>query len=480
MSALKYKWTVLTVTTLSVIMAGIDSRIVIVGLPQVAAALGADAEQAIWFTQAYTLGSTVILLLIGRATDIFGRVKIYTGGFAIFTIGSALISLSNQPNLVILFRGLQGLGSGILFTNSVAMIVDATPPKELGFALGLNMSAFRFGAMAGLTLSGVLLALLDWRALFYVNVPIGILGTLWANRKLKEIARVERSTPVDWVGFVTFTTSVTSLLLALTFAAYGMADRTMVYGLLATSAVSLVAFTAYEKRAKHPLLDLRLLRIREYTGGVVSQLLNATAWGAVLLLVSLYLQLVAGLSVFEVGIQLIPFELAFLAIGSLSGRLSDRFGTLPFTTSGLVLTSASLFLLSTVNASTPYQHAIVYMIIFGAGTGLFASPNISSIMGAVPHDRRGVASAFRAMMFNVGLTISLNLAILLMTFTIPYGELTRIMTSLNPVLIPEADKLLFVEGIKNTYLWLAVLNTVAIAPSVLRGKRREGGSTSSS
>ena len=478
MPDLKYKWTVLTVTTLSVIMAGIDSRIVIIGLPQVAAALGADAEQAIWFTQAYTLGSTVILLLIGRATDIFGRVKIYTGGFAIFTIGSALISLSNQPNLVILFRGLQGLGSGILFTNSVAMIVDATPPRELGFALGLNMSAFRFGAMAGLTLSGVLLALLDWRALFYINVPIGIVGTFWAHRKLKEIAKVDRSTPVDWVGFVTFTASVTSLLLALTFAAYGMTDLALVYTLLLASLVSLLAFASYETKAKHPLFDLSLLRIREYTGGVVAQLMNAAAWGAVLLLVSLYLQLVAGLSAFEAGIQLIPFELVFLVAGTLSGRLSDRFGTLPFTTSGLALTSVSLFLLSTVDASTPYLRPIVYMIIFGAGTGLFASPNVSSIMGAVPEDRRGVASAFRAMMFNIGMTISLNLAILLMTLTIPYAELTRIMTSLNPVLIPEADKLLFVEGIKNTYLWLTVLNTVAIAPSVLRGKRKVGTTSS--
>jgi EmrB/QacA subfamily drug resistance transporter len=468
---LQYKWTVLTVTTVGVLMAGIDSRIVIVGLPQVAAALGADAEQAIWFTQAYTLGSTIILLLVGRATDIFGRVKIYISGFAIFTVGSALISLSNNPTQVILFRIIQGLGSGILGTNSLTMIVDATPVQELGFALGLNMSAFRFGAMTGLTLSGVLLALLDWRALFYINVPIGIFGTIWALKRLKEMGKVERSAPIDWIGFITFTTSMTCFLLALTFEAYGIAERTTVYLLLIISAVCLVTFTAHERRLEHPLLDLSLLGIREFTGGVVAQMLNAAAWGAVLLLLSLYLQLVVGLSAFDTGIRLIPFELVCLAVGALSGRLSDRYGVLPFTTGGLALTSVSLYLFSTVDAYTPYSQVLVYMLIFGAGVGIFGSPNISSIMGSVPAERRGIASAFRATMFNVGYTISLNLAILIMTFTVPYALLTQIMTSLNSINITGADKLLFVEGIKKTYLWLAALNTVAILPSVLRGKR---------
>ena len=145
-------------TTIGVLMAGIQSRILIVGLPQVAAALGVDANSAVWFTQSYLLGSTVILLLTGRASDIFGRVKIYIAAFAIFTASSALIALCQSPAQVILFRGVQGLGSGIMATNSITMIVDSTPAKQLGFSLGLNMSAFRFGAMAGLTLSGVLLA----------------------------------------------------------------------------------------------------------------------------------------------------------------------------------------------------------------------------------------------------------------------------------------------------------------------------------
>jgi len=249
---MEYKWTVLTVTTVGVLMAGIDGRIVVIGLPQVAAALGADAEQAIWFTQSYVLGSTIALLFIGRVSDIFGRVKVYTLGFTLFTIGSALTSLSLAPEHVIVFRMVQGLGSAVLFTNSAALITDATPVNELGLSLGINQVAYRLGSMLGLTFSGLVLTYLDWRALFYVNVPIGIFGTFWAHRRLREIATLESGAPMDWEGFATFTASISSFLLALTFAAYGSAEYPVVESLIAVSFIALVAFLLLERRTKSP------------------------------------------------------------------------------------------------------------------------------------------------------------------------------------------------------------------------------------
>ncbi len=452
-------------------MAGINSRILINGLPQVAAALNADVEQAIWFTQSYMFAATVVLFLIGRAADIFGRVKIYLVGFVVFTVGAALTSLSQLPVQVILFRGVQGFGAGILSTNSVAMIVDATPPKEIGFSLGLNQSIYRFGGILGLSLSGLILSVLDWRALFYINVPMGIFGTLWARRRLKEIVRVKKNDPIDWGGFITITISIASFLFALTFAGYGIGEQTAVLFFLAVSGASLLAFVAHERKTEHPLLDLRLLRIREFTGGIFAQLLNTAAFGAVLLLISLYLQLVIGLSALEAGLRMVPFEAMYLAFGIISGRLSDRYGCRPFTTLGLALSSASLFLFSTVDVFTPYSMVLIYMLVYGAGIGLFTAPNISSIMGCVPADRRGVASAFRSTAFEIGFTISLNLAIFLMTLTVPYAQLTHTITSLDPVSIAGPDRLLFVEAMQKTYIWLGVLNLVAIVPSVLRGKR---------
>ena len=458
-------------TTVGVLMAGIDSRVVIVGLPQVAAALRADAEQSIWITQAYVLGSTVALLLIGRISDIVGRVKLYTAGFAVFTIGSLLTSLATSPAQVIASRSVQGLGAAMLFTNSAAMIVDATPENELGLSLGINQVAFRMGSMAGLTVSGIILSVLDWRALFYINVPIGIFGTAWAHFRLSEIGKLDRGAPIDWGGFVTFTGFILSLLLALTIDAYGVAEVRIVGALLIVSLGSLVAFVVLERRNPHPLLDLGLLRIREFTGGIVAQLLNAIAFGAVLLLLSLYFQLVLGLSPLATGLVIIPLDIATLACGPLSGRLSDRYGHVPFTTTGLALTSLALYLFSTTEAYTPYSHLVVYMMLLGAGLGLFASPNISSILGSVPPVRRGVASGFRATFFNVGYTVSLNLAILLTTLTVPYALVTQMISSPNSASITDADRLLFAQGLKTTYLWLAALNTLAILPSLLRGRR---------
>ncbi len=453
-------------------MSGIDSRIVIIGLPQVAAALNANAEQAIWITQAYVLGSTVALLLIGRISDVLGRVRIYTSGFGVFTVGSLLVSLAVDPNQVIIFRFIQGLGSAILFTNSAAMIVDATPESELGYFLGINQVAFRMGAMAGLTLSGIILTVLvDWRALFYINIPIGIFGTLWARGKLKEIAKLEKGAPIDWAGFGTFTVFISSLLLVLTLAAYGAMEDWLVVALTVIMVVSLGAFAVIELRKRFPLLDLKLLRIREFSGGVVAQLMNAVAFGAVLLLLSIYLQQIKDQSALIAGLMMIPLDITTVLLGPLSGKLSDKYGHLPFTTGGLAIVSVSLFLFAMTDVNTPLWVLIVFMMIFGSGMGIFASPNMSSIMGAVPSERRGIASAFRATFFNVGFVISLNLAILIMTFAIPFGEVSQIIAAANPLGISQAEKEQFAAALRNAYLWMAVINTLAVVPSMLRGRR---------
>ena len=471
---MQYKWTVLTVTTVGVLMSGIDSRIVVIGIPQVAAALGADAEQAIWFTQAYIFGSTVSLLAVGRVSDMIGRVKIYTVGFSIFTVGSLLTSLSPSPNYVIAFRVLQGIGSAALFANSAAIITDSAPGNQLGLFLGINQVAFRAGAMLGLTLSGLILAITDWRALFYVNVPIGIFGTYWAHRRLREVSRPERGVPMDWQGFATFTASIIFFLLALTYAAYGTFPLTWLLILVAVSVVFLLLFVRREGSVPHPLLDLKMLRIREFTGGVVAQMLNSLAWGAVILLLSLYLQLVKGFAPLQAGLSIIPFDLAFLAVGPLSGRLSDQYGHMPFTTTGLAVMSGSLLLMSDTSVSTPYLTLALYLVVFGIGVGMFSSPNMSSIMGSVPPRERGVASGVRATFFNVGYVLSFNVAILVMTLALPYSVITAVISAPNPAAIGGVDKVLFSRGLDYAFQVSALINAIAIAPSVLRGKRAQG------
>ena len=467
---MQYKWTVLTVTTVGVLMAGIDSRIVVIGLPTVAASLGAAAEQAIWFTQAYIIGSTVALLFLGRVSDMYGRVRVYNLGFAIFTAGSLLTSLSPLPDFFIAARIFQGLGSAALFSNSAAIITDAFPRGELGNALGINSVAFRAGSMFGLTLSGLILAFIDWRYLFYVNIPVGIFGTLWARARLHEQSQPEKTAPMDWPGFVSFSSFITFTLLALTFAAYGLGDSLLILSFASLSAVGLVFFIASERRHPYPLLDLGLLRIKEFTGGVLANLINAMAWGSFILLVSLYLQLVQGLAPLQAGIEIVPFDIALLLVGPLSGRMSDRFGTRPFATAGLAVVSAVLVALSTIGPSTPYSVLVVYLVLGGAGMGLFVSPNLSSIMGSVPTHRRGVASGFRATFFNIGFILSFNIVILVLTFYIPYGLITQIISVSSTAI---GDRTLFSGALDNVFLVMAGINSVAIVPSLLRGPRVE-------
>lgn len=471
MRKVQYKWTVLTVTTLGVLMAGLDARIVIIGLPQVISALGADAEQGIWISQAYVLGAIAVFLLIGRFADLYGRKRFYIGGFAMFTVGSALTSLATDPFQVILFRVVQGIGAGIILTNSIVIITDATPKNELSFSLSVNNLGFRAGAMAGLTVSGFILSMLgDWRALFYINVPIGIFGTLWAYKTINETPAVEKPTKgcIDWIGFAAFTTFITSLLLVLTYAAYGVGSQAFTIGFSVLSGVSLVAFLVQESRCAKPLLDFSLFRIREFSGGIIALLLNGIAWGAVLLLLSFYFQLVLGCSPLEAGIRIIPFDIAFLISGPVSGKLADKYGYAPFTTAGIILSSLSLYLFSSAGSATPYAVVSAFMVLFGVAMGMFSSPNMSAVMSCVPPNRRGIGSAVRSAFLNVGMALSLNLAILIISFTVPYALVTQIASGAATTL--NADKELFMQGLQSTYLWLALLNALAIFPSIFRGR----------
>jgi EmrB/QacA subfamily drug resistance transporter len=477
---LDYKWTAVTVTTIGIFMVGLDARIVIIGLPQVAYQLGADAEQAIWITQSYVLTTTVLLLLIGRLSDIFGRVRIYWFGFAIFTVGSALTSLGFNPLSVIVFRAIQGAGAALIFANSIAIVTDATPRRQLGLFVGINQISYRAGAILGLTLSGLILSFFDWRALFYINIPIGVFGTFWARKRLKEVALLDTNANIDWVGFGFFAVFLLSLMIALTTSAYLSVKSSTVLGLFVVSCVFAAFFVWWERRSHNPLIDLNMFKIREVTGGILAVLLNVIAWASMLLLLSLQFQLARHQTPLQAGISIIPFEVAFLAVGPLSGTLSDRFGYSRFILTGLILGTITLFLLSTTNATTPYPLLALYMALMGVGTGFFLAPNLRSVMGALPMQRRGVGSALVGLFLNVGLTVSLNFAIVVMSFTAPYSLITRIVSGIGSFSVTPAQQELFMDSIKGTYFVIAIVNGLAILPSVFQINRETKNRVSSS
>jgi MFS family permease len=289
-----------------------------------------------------------------------------------------------------------------------------------------------------------------------------------------EVADLDVNRRIDWVGFVLFTVFMMSFMLGLTFSAYGLGSLNLVYVLLPVSVVFLLFFIVWQRRVAYPLLDLKLFRIREITGGVVAVLLNVIAWGAFLLLLSLQFQLVLGESPLQAGLRIIPFEIAFLIVGPLSGRLSDKYGYARFTLLGLVLGSAALFLFYTVGENVSYTILTVYMVLLGVGTGLFLAPNLRSVMGALPSQRRGIGSALVSLFLNIGLTLSLNLAILFMSLTAPYDIITKAISALNPASLSVADKAIFFSSLKNTYFALGVINALALIPSALQIGRKRG------
>ncbi len=469
---MEYKWVVLTVTAVGMLMAGINMRVVIIGLPTIATALDADLETVLWVTQAYQLIATIALLVVGRLTDMFGKVRIYNVGFAIFTVGSACCSLSQSGEQLIISRFIQGLGSAMLIANSVALITDATPLAQLGFAISINQIVFRAGSVIGITLGGALIQLAGWRSIFYMNIPVGIFGTLWAYVRLKEVSRPLTHERFDLHGFISFTLALTTLLLAATF---GTIDPTYlpVATLLAViSGISFVFFLFQEKRTIDPILDLRLFSSRVFAAGNASLLIMALAMGALTLVTSIYLQVIQGYGALETGLIFIPMEIAIVVVGPISGILSDRYGPRILTTTGLGVLALSLFLISGISAIVSFWSIAAMLALAGVGLALFSAPNMSSMMKTAPAERRGVAAAIRSTIFNSGLVIGISLVAAILVTELPYSTASG-MISGRLSTVTAAEKMGFIDGIRKTFSASAALSLMGMIPSALENPKNQ-------
>jgi EmrB/QacA subfamily drug resistance transporter len=448
-------------------MAGVDARIVLVGLPTIANQLHAGVADVIWVSQAYLLASTLGLLLIGRTADLTGRVKIYNYGFVIFTLGSAFAAISISSIELILARILQGVGASMIVANSAAILADATPKDELGKILGINIVAFRLGSITGLTLSGVILSFADWRALFYINIPIGIFGTLWAHYRLKEISTPDQYKGIDWIGLFTFSSGLALLLLATTFLSFGLAGYELGFSMLAVGCALIFFFIRYELRGKmktQPLLDMNLFKIREFAGGSLAQMINVIAWSGILIMVSFYLQVIVGDTPLQTGLHLLALDATFIIAAPLAGRYSDKYGSRTFVLVGLGITTVAFFMFALIPASSGATIVLIALALMGVGNGMFISPNVSSIMGSVPANRRGIASALRITLSNVGDTAGFGLAILIMTLAIPYNTLNNLLQSYSN-LGQIVGKQEFILGFQLVAVTLAFVNLLAIVPA---------------
>jgi MFS family permease len=428
-----YKWIALTNTTLGVLMASIDASIVLISLPAIFNGIHVnplapgETDYFLWILLGYMVVTATLLVTFGRISDMFGRVRFYNLGFAIFTVGSILLWLTpgtgNTGALeLILFRLIQGLGAGFLFSNSAAIITDAFPANQRGLALGINQVAAILGSVIGLILGGIL-SYFSWRLVFLVSVPVGIVGTVWAYMMLREISTIRGHQKIDWAGNITFAFGATILLLGITYGIqpYGGAPtgwgNPFVLGAIALGLVLLATFIWIELHVQDPMFHLRLFKIRMFAAGNASSFLASIARGGLQFMLVIWLQGIwlplhgydYAVTPLWAGIYLLPLLIGFVLMGPLSGWLSDRFGARIFSTTGMLIQTAGFILLTILPTNFNYIWFAILLFMLGLGQGMFSSPNTSSIMGSVPAEQRGAASGMRATFQNSGSLVSIGL-----------------------------------------------------------------------
>ena len=463
-----YKWVVLSVTTVGTFMSSLDSSIVVIGLPTILQQLHASIVHGIWIITGYSLMTTILLVILGRLADLYGRVRLYNLGFAIFTVGSLLCALSQTGEQLVMFRFVQGAGAALIFANAVAIITDAFPKGELGMALGTNMMAINVGAIAGYTLSGVMITYFGWRSIFLINVPVGIFGTIWSYVRLKEVSIKHVSGKFDYAGSILYCIGLSTILLALTIGDPGSARNIVI---LAGGLVLFVVVIIVELKQKYPTLDLSLFKIRLFAAANLTGFLNSLAFSCGPFLRSLYLQLILGYSPLKAGVILIPMEIVVFVLSPISGRMADRYGSRALSSAGLALNASALIWFSTLTETSSYSAVLISLMLFGIGRALFMPPNTSSIMGSVPAEKRGVANGIRMTLNMTGGVLSVPFSLLLMTLVMPYARLSQIVgsTQLNDA----NERLLFLHAINHACLILGIIILFAIIPSLLRGQREK-------
>jgi EmrB/QacA subfamily drug resistance transporter len=464
---LRYKYTVLTNTTIGSFMSQLDGNIVLIALPTITRSLNATAFEALWVLMGYILMTAVSLLTFGRLADMYGKVRLYNVGFAIFTIGSGLCSLALNGTMLVAFRLVQGLGAALIWANNAAILTDAFPPNERGRAIGINLVAGISGSVIGLVLGGVLTESLGWRSVFWINLPIGAFATFWAYAKLRELGTIGHG-KIDVPGNILFAGGLTMFLAGLTLGALSQYTATY-FGLMVVGLLMVAGFGYVELKVRSPLMDLKLFRIRPFTAGIVSNLLSSIARSGVSLVLTIFFQGALLLDPLTAGLWLIPFAAAFVSVGPLAGFLSDKYGARGFTTTGLIISVAGFLGLAMIPSNVSYETLALLMVLVGIGGGMFVAPNMSSIMTSAPVTERGIASGMSATLVTTGSLLSLSISFAVLATSINSTVLQAVFAGLPlpPDVTPSID--LFIGPMHTIFLIMAAMSLVAVVPSALRG-----------
>ncbi|HZK56284.1 MAG TPA: MFS transporter [Desulfosporosinus sp.] len=407
----RYRWYILATVSVGTFMSTLDSSIVNVALPTISGKFQEDLSTLQWVVTAYLLTISSLLPVFGRLADLLGRKRIFSLGFLIFTLGSVLCGLAGNIWFLIGMRILQAIGASMLMANSAALIIANFPPKERGRALGLTGTVVALGSLTGPALGGILVGFVNWRSIFYINLPIGILGYLAVRIILPADKPQPNKETFDFVGALFFTFGMISLMFAISNGEHWGWASYPILGGICLGMVSLAFFFRTELRVPNPMIDLSLFKIRPFFIGNITGLLSFVAMFANVMLMPFYLQHVLYYNPAQVGLLMTAFPLAMAIAAPLSGHASDRIGPIALTTSGLCVTAIAFFYLSNLTITSSFWQIVPGLVLMGIGAGLFQSPNNSSVMSSVPPRKLGVAGGISALVRNVGMVMGIAFSV---------------------------------------------------------------------
>src|SRR5579862_1661764 len=462
----RFKWWVLSCTSLGMLLATINSGTLIIALPDLERSLHTTLLQLVWVILVYMIVSTVLVLTAGRLSDLFGRKNAYVLGFLIFSGASLGAGFAGSGTQLILWRVVQGIGGAFLFANSAALVTDAFPKKELGLAMGTNTMVAAVGLVIGPVLGGALVAI-RWPWVFWFNVPLGLVGSLWAFLVLHETSKRDPNRGLDLLGTATYVVGLTGLVLALSKGGLSGWNNPLVIAGFAAAAVLLPLFVAIERRTSSPMLDLSLFSNELFSAASGAAFINGLSRFALMFLFVFYFQGPQGQSPIRAGIELAPMAIAMLVVSPLAGIVADRHGSRGLAALGMVVTAGGLAGMTMLQAHTAYVWSGLWLAVVGIGSALFMSPNTAAMMGAVPANRRGIAAGARTMLQNTGAVISVAFVLAVVTASIPKLALFKIFSGLASGL-PAKQLDSFIANMHLALWVLAAISLVGAGVSLLR------------
>lgn len=463
-----YKWIALSCTSLGALFSVLSGSTLMIALPVIMKDLNASMNVVTWTIMGYMLAMTILVPSIGRMADMVGRKKLYVSRFAIFTFASFLCAISQTGMQLLIYRIVQSVGGSLMVANSTAIVADAFPKNQLGKALGINSMIISIASVAGPILGGFLIGI-GWRSIFYINIPLGIVGTLWAALQLKESSILSEKQKFDLKGTLTFSSGMLALLIALSFGGFVGWLNITVIGLIIVSIILLVLFVYIENNIDAPMLDLRLLKTKVLAFAYASTLLNGIARGAVSFLLIFFFQGIKGIDPIVAGVLLAPLALSMMIISPISGYLSDKYGARVLSSIGLIISAIGLLGMMFITASTSTTELVIWMFITGLGSGMFFSPNTNAIMGIVPPNKRGVAAGVRTMANNAGtvLSIAISMAIISSSISPDAMQALFIGTQVGSEGIAIGQ---FISGLRMAFTISFIFSIIAAGISYSRGE----------